>query len=116
MPRSRRPPDPALVPIRVTSSFPTWARPDGPRECWSAETQDGIWAFERVEEPGTPWHIYHLPSRKDGSWRFAVCVEPSLRKCRLTVGRGDAAQMLERRKAEAAKEAAAGGNTATIGA
>jgi hypothetical protein len=31
------------------------------RECWEAVTTDGEWAFERIEEPGTPWIVVHYP-------------------------------------------------------
>lgn len=28
-------------------------------EMWSARSRDGVWSFERVEEPGTPWLVFH---------------------------------------------------------
>ena len=31
------------------------------RETWEATTVDGEWAFERIEEPGTPWIVVHHP-------------------------------------------------------
>jgi hypothetical protein len=31
------------------------------RECWEAVTAEGEWAFERIEEPGTPWIVVHHP-------------------------------------------------------
>lgn len=31
------------------------------RECWAATTVDGEWAFERIEDTGTPWIVVHWP-------------------------------------------------------
>src|SRR5262245_367561 len=31
------------------------------RECWEATTTDGEWAFERIEDIGTPWIVVHQP-------------------------------------------------------
>ena len=50
----------------ITKSFAGTLRQDGTgrvlrRECWEATTTDGLWAFERIEEPGTPWIIVHFP-------------------------------------------------------
>jgi hypothetical protein len=33
------------------------------RECWSATTRDGLWGFDRIEVPGTPWEVVYLPLR-----------------------------------------------------
>jgi hypothetical protein len=74
---------------------------------------DGEWAFERAEEPGTPWYTYHQPSIKDGSCRRAVSVQTTLRACRLAVGRGWAAKDLERVKVEEAVERTRAAGTAT---
>ena len=30
-------------------------------ECWEAATVDGEWAFERLEDVGTPWVVIHNP-------------------------------------------------------
>lgn len=38
------------------------------RECWSAETVDGLWAFDRLEMSGTPWSIMFLPLRVEVGW------------------------------------------------
>ncbi|HEX4622308.1 MAG TPA: hypothetical protein VH208_12140, partial [Myxococcaceae bacterium] len=72
------------------------------RECWGARTADGVWSFERVEEPGTPWLIYHLPSLADGSYLGVVASETTLDGCRRAVASGWAEQELGRRKAEEA--------------
>jgi hypothetical protein len=50
----------------ISKSFAGTLRQDGTgrvlrRECWEATTVDGEWAFERIEEPGTPWIIVHHP-------------------------------------------------------
>jgi len=41
--------------LRVTTCQPIR------RECWEATTVDGEWAFERIEEPGTPWIVVRHP-------------------------------------------------------
>jgi hypothetical protein len=50
----------------IIKSFAGTLRQDGTgrvlrRECWEATTADGEWAFERIEEPGTPWIVVHHP-------------------------------------------------------
>lgn len=35
------------------------------RECWEAETTDGVWLFLRVEDTGAPWRLIHQPSDTD---------------------------------------------------
>jgi hypothetical protein len=59
------------------------------RECWFATTEDGEWAFERLDEPGTPWQVIHWPGTERhervtalfGSLRSArTCVERGLDK------------------------------------
>lgn len=56
-----------LIPIkktrfnhRIIGNDPTHLTPH--KECWAAVSEDGIWAFERIEEPGTPWITTHVPS------------------------------------------------------
>lgn len=52
-------------------------------ECWGARTADGIWVFDREDEPGTPWTVTHLPTRT------VVCTYlGSLRQCRRYVAAG----------------------------
>lgn len=31
------------------------------QECWGAITTDGLWAIDRTEESGTPWHLTFVP-------------------------------------------------------
>ena len=53
-----------LKPITKTMAGTLWANNPGRvrrRECWEATTTDGEWAFERIEEPGTPWIVVHHP-------------------------------------------------------
>jgi len=69
-------------------------------ECWSAETTDGIWDFEREESSGTPWLMYHKPSVADGSLTLPVMSCGTLRACRALVASGGAAQQLAYRKAD----------------
>jgi hypothetical protein len=50
----------------ITKALAGTLRQDGTgrvlrRECWEATTTDGEWAFERIEEPGTPWIVVHHP-------------------------------------------------------
>jgi hypothetical protein len=105
MAASRRAPDPNLVPIRVTRRFPTFH--SGRVETWGAETLDGEWYFERFEEPGTPWGVYHRASVRDFSYRLPIVTLTTLRKCRIYVGRGWAVEDLNRLKAERAARKAA---------
>ncbi len=39
----------------------------GRPEIWEATSADGQWCYAREEEPGTPWHVLHIPS---GEVRF----------------------------------------------
>jgi len=95
---ARHEPDPNLLAIRVTSSYPTFR--SGRVEPWSAETLDGAWFFERIEEPGAPWCIYHRASANDKTWPLPVATVTRLRDCQLYVSRGWAQECLERFKAE----------------
>lgn len=50
----------------ITKFYAGTIRQDGSgrvlrRECWSAITTDGKWAFTRIEEPGTPWMVTFMP-------------------------------------------------------
>jgi hypothetical protein len=69
------------------------------RECWAAETTDGLWDFEREDSPGTPWLVYHLPSCRDGSYAMPVHLTGTLRACREYVAAGHAQASLERLQA-----------------
>lgn len=81
------------IPVTVKDRA-THLRPDGTAgrvEVWSATSTDGAWSFERAEEPGTPWLVFHrdvtgwygsfssLPKARAGAvaelgFRLAVCV------------------------------------------
>ena len=56
------------------------------RECWEATTVDGEWAFERVEEPGTPWIVVHFPRTPQAE--TASCLFGTLKAARVAVERG----------------------------
>lgn len=34
----------------------------GRREIWDAVSADGIWTYVRLELPGTPWEVTHVPT------------------------------------------------------
>lgn len=52
----------ALRPI-IKSMATTLRRNGQPlrRECWEATTADGLWAFERIDDVGTPWIVVYKP-------------------------------------------------------
>jgi hypothetical protein len=56
------------------------------RECWEAVTIDGEWAFERIEEPGTPWIVVHHPRTPEAETAHASF--GTLRAARSAVERG----------------------------
>lgn len=90
---AHKPPDPHLVPIRKTQFAQRITRsgPTPSRECWAAETLDGLWSFEREDSPGTPWLLCHRPTD------LTVMQYGTLRSARLAVGYGDADQLLTER-------------------
>jgi hypothetical protein len=57
-------------------------------ECWAARTTDGVWDFERTEEPGTPWSVGHTPTG------IVVALQGTLRACRAFVAAGHADRAL----------------------
>lgn len=61
-PRTRKPRR-TLTPVKVTQRSPS---PRGRMETWEARSDDGVWLYERLEIPGTPWLVSHLPSRTEG--------------------------------------------------
>jgi hypothetical protein len=64
-------------------------------QCWGAETPDGEWGMDRMEDTGTSWEVTHKPTRT------AVCdYLGSLRQCRTYVGSGEALEDLKRIQAE----------------
>jgi hypothetical protein len=72
------------------------------RECWAAETVDGVWDFDREDSPGTPWLVYHRLSVADGSYTLPLTFCGTLRACQAYAGGGLADQELTRVKAELA--------------
>ena len=77
----------ALRPIK--KSMATTLRHNGQplrRETWEAETVDGEWAFERIEEPGTPWIVAHWP--KTDRTETATTWFGTLKAARQAVERG----------------------------
>ena len=52
-----------LRPIVKTMAVTLRSRTGQPlrRECWGAVTTDGLWAFDRIEDVGTPWVISYKP-------------------------------------------------------
>lgn len=85
----------ALAPICGKRMLPRFTRPgQKPRlECWGAATTDGVWDFERTEEPGTPWSVGHTPTRT------VVALQGTLRACRAYVAAGHAQRDLDRLQA-----------------
>jgi hypothetical protein len=64
--RPRKPPR-TLTPATVTARYPSLRT--GRLEGWSAVSDDGVWKYERLEEPRTPWSTVHVPSGIEaGSW------------------------------------------------
>lgn len=95
----------ALAPIRKTETARRLTRHGATgRECWRAETLDGVWDFVREDSPGTPWLVYHNPSHADGSYRLPVMERGSLEACQKAVALGWAEKALETLKAEEAEE------------
>ncbi len=60
------------------------------RECWQAETTDGVWVFGREDSPGTPWLVIHKATGE------MVHLTGTLRACRVYVATGAADEALGR--------------------
>jgi hypothetical protein len=71
-----------LVPITNKRMLRTIRGTRTRAECWGAETTDGVWVFERIEDDGTPWLVVHRESGETVLW----C--SSLRNCRRAVAEG----------------------------
>ena len=55
-----------LTPADVTARFPSFS---GRRlENWSAESRDGVWKYERIEDTGTLWTVLHVPTGTEGAY------------------------------------------------
>jgi hypothetical protein len=59
LPRSTRRPTGPMTPVTVTVRFPTLR---GRPENRAAVSNDGVWAYERTEDIGTPWLVTHQPT------------------------------------------------------
>lgn len=77
-----------LRPIKKQMAGTFWAGTMAVRrsECWGATTDDGLWAFERLEEPGTPWQVVHLPNTPQAE--IATTWFGTLKSARQAVERG----------------------------
>jgi hypothetical protein len=82
------------IPLRpITRHYATTLRTRGlaagtplRRECWEAVTTDGEWAFERIEEPGTPWIVVHHPHASAAETCFGF--HGTLKRAREALERG----------------------------
>jgi hypothetical protein len=85
-----------LAPVRITRSAPAITRTGIAKrpQAWAARAADGAWGFDRTEEPGTPWEVFHLTSVADGSLTLPLISTTTLRSCRLYVGSGQAVRDL----------------------
>jgi hypothetical protein len=55
----------ALTPVDITYALWFVGGPDSGRtrrEQESAVSRDGVWTYQRVDEPGTPWLVTHVPT------------------------------------------------------
>ena len=43
-----------------TKKYARFNRPGS--EVWEAASADGVWAYNRIEIPGTPWAVTHIPT------------------------------------------------------
>jgi hypothetical protein len=94
--------------MRFAVAAPGAARPAAPRkprvrlapvvptrmlggQCWGAETPDGEWGMDRLEDTGTTWQVVHKPTKT-----LVADFLGSLRQCRAYVGSGEAAEDLVR--------------------
>lgn len=100
-----------LAPIHNKIMYPTfqrYSRPDGPSrtECWGADTQDGLWRFQREDAPGTPWTAWRL-DKQGNKVRPWVDTFGSLRACRIDAAAGWLQAEWERQQRELRNRAAA---------
>jgi len=75
------------TPVRITEQHPSFRT--GKVQAWAAESADGTWAYRRLELPGTPWEVEHLPTGTDCGW-FS-----SLPKARAATADGSALEVVE---------------------
>jgi hypothetical protein len=86
-----RKPRRTLTPVDITSRFPSFR--SGRLETWSAKSRDGLWAYERIEDTGTPWEITHVPSGLCTDWYG------TLSAARAATANGSALADIERQQA-----------------
>ena len=80
-----------MTPVNITQRYPNWR---GTRlENWAAESVDGEWKYERIEDTGTPWDVVHVPSGLSAGWWS------SLPKARAATADGTAMAAVERLQA-----------------
>jgi hypothetical protein len=50
--------------VKQTATTLLVSRPGTPyrSECWSATSKDGVWRYDREDEPTTPWYVKHIPT------------------------------------------------------
>ena len=77
-----------LTPVAITARFPSFR--SGRMENWAAESRDGVWKYERIEDTGTPWAVIHVPTGTEGDWYG------SLPKARAATADGSALACVER--------------------
>lgn len=76
-----------LAPIKILARYRSFRT--NRMEIWEAETTDGLWQMERLEEPGTPWSLIHAETGLE------VMRLGTLRDCRINVANGDAGKWLK---------------------
>lgn len=47
------------TPVTVTERWPNLR---GQMQTWAAESTDGVWTYQRLDIPGTPWEVTHKPT------------------------------------------------------
>jgi len=94
-----------LTPVDITERYRSIRT--GRMEACAARSRDGLWLYERLDMPGTPWRLVDAASRADCGW-FG-----SLPKARAYTASGEAARELAKlRLARVRAECAAAGITA----
>jgi len=63
--RTRRPRR-DLTPVDVTARFPSFR--SGRLENWAADSRDGVWKYERIEDTNTLWAVIDAASGEELRW------------------------------------------------
>jgi hypothetical protein len=66
-----------------------WPNLRGQMEIWEAVSADDVWTYQRLEIPGTPWEVTHVPTGRS-YW------VGSLPKARAATASGHALAYLDR--------------------